>query len=534
MAMIISQIRSPLSSTPEEIIRLGLKKAGISPAGAREAAVHKTSLDARKQDRICLVSSVFVRLEPEREAALCGKLPFCAAVEETEIQFTPGKEKLDGRPVIAGFGPAGMFAALTLAEYGYRPLVLERGRDMDSRVERVRSFWRGGPLDPESNVQFGEGGAGTFSDGKLTTRIKDPFCAHILKKLVEFGAPPEILTQAKPHIGTDLLRDVVKNLRERVLELGGEIRFQEPMLDFVTESGRLTSLMTPQGSVAAGVLILAVGHSARDTFQMLLKRGILMEPKPFSVGARIEHPQEAVNASLYGVHTGNPLLPQGEYQLSWRQGGRAVYTFCMCPGGFVVPAASEEGGVVTNGMSEHARNQPNANSALVVSVSPEDFPSGPLGGMMFAQEIERRAYQMGIGQGAPPYTAPAVSVGAFLEGKTGISSQGVQPSYALGTAPGDFDKLLPSPIPEWMRKGIRLFSRQLSCFGDPEAVLTGPETRTSSPVRIPRENSLYSRSLSNLIPCGEGAGYAGGIVSAAVDGMRAAQAVITRYSPDAK
>ncbi len=425
--------------------------------------------------------------------------------------------------VIAGFGPAGMFAALTLAEYGFEPLVIERGACVDERVQIVNNFWTKAQLDPSTNVQFGEGGAGTFSDGKLTTRIKDPLCRHVLEKLVEFGAPEEILIKAKPHIGTDRLRKVVKNIREKVIELGGKVRFNSVLTDFDTENGKIKSV-TINGSevIPCDALILAIGHSARDTFEMLYNKKIFLEPKPFSVGARIEHKQSDVNRSLYGKHWNNSNLPQGEYQLSYRSGERAVYTFCMCPGGTVVPSSSETETVVTNGMSEFARDGENANSALVVSVSPEDFGGDPLDGVKFAREIERKAYMLA----GKNYSAPASTVGSFLEGKGSMHGAEVMPTYAIGVTECNFDGLFPKQVTEMMRIGLNIFSRKMKCFGNRNAVLTAPETRTSSPVRITRNENMTSLSVDGMYPCGEGAGYAGGIMSAAVDGVKCALKII--------
>ncbi|HOV41770.1 MAG TPA: NAD(P)/FAD-dependent oxidoreductase [Oscillospiraceae bacterium] len=333
MAIIISEIETPIEASKNDIIELALKKAGISRSDILKAEIHKTSLDARKQDKIKFVSSVYAELKSEKlEINLCEKFKNCSIAAMPKLEPKIGSQKLDGRIAIAGFGPAGMFAALTLAEYGYKPIVIERGSNVEKRIQKVNNFWNNAVLDSECNVQFGEGGAGTFSDGKLTTRIKDPLCRHILEKFVEFGAPEEILVKAKPHIGTDKLRGVVKALREKIISLGGEILFDTKLLDIEIKNGRLYSISSSSGKIKTDALILAIGHSARDTFEMLAQKGVFMEPKAFSVGARIEHTQESVNKSLYGNHFDNPLLPQGEYQLSYRENERAVYTFCMCPG----------------------------------------------------------------------------------------------------------------------------------------------------------------------------------------------------------
>lgn len=532
MAVIISQVKTPVTAAGEEIVGTALKKAGLAPAAVLRSGVRKTSLDARDNSRICFVSSVWAELGDEAaERRLCERKPFCDHVPEGAVKILPDRispGRTDGkkkRVVIAGFGPAGIFAALTLAEYGFEPVVAERGGDVDEREEAVRKFRCGGELDVSTNIQFGEGGAGTFSDGKLTTRINDPLCRYVLERFAEHGAPEEILYRAKPHIGTDMLRGVLKNLRKKIIALGGQVRFHTALTDISSENGRLRSaILNGCEEVPCDALILAVGHSARDTFEMLSDRKIFIEPKPFSVGARIEHTQEAVNRSLYGKQWDNPNLPQGEYQLSYRTNGRAVYTFCMCPGGVVVPAASERETVVTNGMSEFARNGANANSALAVSVSPEDFGKKPLDGVKFVREIEKKAYSLALGGGK--YFAPAVSVGSFLNGGGSLKGASVTPTYSPGVTECSFDGLFPGYVTEMMRTGIQSFSRKMKCFGDPGAVLTAPETRTSSPVRITRSGSMESSSLKGLYPCGEGAGYAGGIMSAAVDGVRCALKII--------
>lgn len=525
MAIIISQIKSPITASHEEIISAALKKIGLKLAETVRSGVHKTSLDARNNDNIRLVSSVWVELEDENdELYICGKYPFCSAVSQQKL-MPPNALSNRKRVVIAGFGPAGMFAALTLAEYGFEPLVIERGGNVDERVQAVNNFWHCRKLDSSTNVQFGEGGAGTFSDGKLTTRIREPLCRHVLEKLVEFGAPEEILIKAKPHIGTDKLRNVVKNIRDKIIKLGGHVRFHSVLTDFNEENGKIKSV-TINGNeiVPCDALILAIGHSARDTFEMLYNKKIFLEPKSFSVGARIEHKQEAVNRSLYGKHWNNSMLPQGEYQLSYRRGERAVYTFCMCPGGMVVPSSSEAETVVTNGMSEFTRDGEYANAALVVSVSADDFGSNPLDGVKFVRAIERKAYLLA----GENYNAPATSVGSFLEEKGSLKGASVVPTYAIGVTECSFDDLFPSFVTEMMRTGINVFSNKMKCFGDKGAVLTAPETRTSSPVRITRNEKMMSLSLSGLYPCGEGAGYAGGIMSAAVDGVKCALKIIEK------
>lgn len=528
MAVIISDINTPLNSDDNAVISAALKKAGITEKNIRRCGVYKTSLDARKRNNIHKVSSVRIELnDPAEEEALCGRLEKCSYAQESGISPVFGKEVCKDRIAVIGFGPAGMFAALTLARYGYHPIVFERGGNIDSRVKAVDTFWNGGAFSPISNVQFGEGGAGTFSDGKLTTRIHDPLCRYVLETFAEMGAPEEILTKAKPHIGTDKLRDVVKNIRCEIISLGGEVYFETKVSDIGIKNGRAVSVTAGGNEYAVSAVVAAVGHSARDTFSMLLGKGIFIEPKPFSCGARIEHSRESVNESLYGEYAGSPYLPEGEYQLSYRKGGRAVYTFCMCPGGYVVPSQSEEGTVVTNGMSEFSRNGKNSNSALVVSVSPEDFGTKPLDGVKFAENIEKRAYTAANG-----YEAPALTVSAFLKGGVSLSGAAVEPTYPIGVRAADFNKIFPSYITDMMKTGISEFSKKMKCFGNGGAVLTAPETRTSSPVRITRGENFCALGTEGLYPCGEGAGYAGGIMSAAVDGVNCALKIMECFAPD--
>lgn len=528
MAIIISQIKTDISAGEQEIISAAVKKLRIDRKSVRACHLHKTSLDARNNDAIKLVSSVWIELESENdEKSLCAKFEkdnSCTYVEN-DIEIIPpeqvGEKK---RVVVVGFGPAGMFAALTLAEYGFSPIVLERGAAVDERVRAVESFWNGGAFSEQTNVQFGEGGAGTFSDGKLTTRIKDPMCRRVLQRLAEFGAPQEILTKAKPHIGTDKLRSVVKAIRERITELGGEVRFYTKLDDIIIKNGRVCAAVANGTEIPCDAVILAIGHSARDTFEMLMKKGVFIEPKPFSVGVRIEHRQSEVDRSLYGRQAGNPNLPKGEYQLSHRRNGRGVYTFCMCPGGMVVPSQSEENTVVTNGMSEFARDGENANAAVVVGVSPDDFGKEPLDGVDFARKLERKAFILS----GKNYTAPACTVGRLLHGKGELTQSNISPTYARGLTECDLSELFPDFITDMLKKGLVDFSHKMKCFGDMNAVLTAPETRTSSPVRITRGDDLCSLNVEGLYPCGEGAGYAGGIMSAAADGMNVAKKIIIK------
>lgn len=514
MPILIHQIKCPIDESEEYARKKALKALGLNSGDVKEISVHKRSLDARRGREISFVYSFLINLiDKSKEKSIAQKRK---AVFVEDQKFFP-KCVLDKRAkiVIAGFGPAGMFAALTLARMGYKPLVLERGGSMEERVNAVESFWKGGTLDVSSNVQFGEGGAGTFSDGKLTTRIKDPLCKVVLEEFVNFGAYKEILTLAKPHIGTDKIREIVVRLRKEIERLGGEVLFNSPLDGINIKNGKVESIFSQGREIKTDKLILSIGHSARDTFELLLNKGVLIEPKPFSVGARIEHRQLDVDKSLYGVLAGDKRLPKGEYQLSKRfPDGSAVYTFCMCPGGYVVPSQSEEKTVLTNGMSLSSRSGENANSAVVVSVSPSDFGNHPLDGVKFAREIEKRAYRLTGG-----YSAPCMSVKGFLGDCKDIKTN-IKPTYSLGTCYTDLTKLFPSRIIRLMKEGLSDFSKKMSCFSD--GLLTGPETRTSSPVRIPRNSDMTAVGIQNLYPTGEGAGYAGGIMSAAVDGIKAA------------
>lgn len=528
MAVIITNIKSSVTEEAESIIKKALKKISVREDEVKNSGIYKSSLDARKQSDIHFVHSVYAELENiSTEKKLCEKNSFCQYIDSEVKSPVICKDAYKGRIAVIGFGPAGLFCALVLSENGYKPVVFERGEPVDDRARSVDSFWSGGPLNINSNVQFGEGGAGTFSDGKLTTRIKDPFCRYVLNSFVQFGAPEEILTKAKPHIGTDKLRSVIKKMREKIIENGGEIYFNTTVTDLETENGKICSVKTTRGSFDAAAVVLAVGNSARDTFEMLFSKQIMLQPKPFSVGVRIEHLQEDVNESLYGNCKNNPFLPPGEYQLSYRdREGNGVYTFCMCPGGMVVPSSSEENTVVTNGMSEFARGGKNANSAVAVSVSEKDFGSSPLDGMYFARELECKAFKLA----GKNYKAPATTVGGFIDNKPSLESS-ITPTFARGLSECDFNSLFSERINNMLLSGLNDFGRKMKCFKKRDAVMTAPETRTSAPLRILRNENLVSPSLSNLYPCGEGAGYAGGITSAAVDGIKTAYRIMECYSP---
>ena len=530
MPIVISSVRIPIEESADEAVDKAISLLGISRRWIKDAYVMKTSLDARRRNHMTLVCSVGVELtDPSREPHLAARRKNSSISykprEVLEIRF--GVKKMKERPVVVGFGPAGMFAALLLARNGYRPIVYERGARVEDRVQAVEHFWKTGMLNERTNVQFGEGGAGTFSDGKLTTRISDSRCTFVLEELVNHGAPKEILQRSKPHIGTDKLRSVVKNIREEILALGGEIFFEKTLTGVEHQGGNLRALLIEGQPIPCETAILAIGHSARDTFMSLMEDGVFFEPKAFSVGVRIEHLQKEIDKALFGEYAGSPLVGVGEYQLSYRKGNRGVYTFCMCPGGLVVPASSVADTVVTNGMSEFARDQVNANAALVVSVDRDDFGVRPQDPIRFQERLEHSAFLAGGGN----YRAPVQTVGRFLNHRSGADFGKVTPSYSLGVTPASLDDILPSFVTAMMREGLMQFQRRLPGFAAEDAVLTGVETRTSSPVRMTRGDRLESISVSGVYPCGEGAGYAGGIMSAAVDGIRVAQEIMKKYAP---
>ncbi|MEG2676958.1 MAG: hypothetical protein RR933_02460 [Oscillospiraceae bacterium] len=526
--IIVSGVRIPLGENDESAVRAAREKLALAPSEIVSGKVRRVSYDSR-HGSVSKVCSVLLELKSSGdEIKLCEKNGAVSAFDKKELKLTAGNNRLKSRPVVVGFGPSGMFAAYLLSEYGFRPIVIERGEQVENRVKSVEGFFRNASLNPESNVQFGEGGAGTFSDGKLTTRINDSLCDYVLDTLVMLGAPEDILYRAKPHIGTDRLRAVVRAMRERIIQNGGEFRFNTKLENIVSAGGEIRAVSCAQDSIETETVLLCCGHSARDTFEMLRTNGLELCAKPFSVGVRIEHLQEDIDRAVFGRHAGNPLLPKGEYALASKVNGRGVYTFCMCPGGTVVAAASESGGVVVNGMSEYSRGGKNANSAVAVSVSPSDFGSDPFDALRFQRELEQTAFRLGENS----YRAPAQDFESFKNSKPGLKISSVEPTYPIGVAESDFTKLFGQKISKTLALGITELGKKLRGFDSLSAVLTGVETRTSSPIRIMRDElSREATRLHGLYPCGEGAGYAGGIMSAAVDGLKSASSIIEKYKP---
>ncbi|MEP7300747.1 MAG: NAD(P)/FAD-dependent oxidoreductase [Caldimonas sp.] len=553
----LTEIRLPLEH-PEPALRAAvLARLGIADGALHAMTVFKRGHDARKRSAIVLVYTVDCAVDDE--AAVLARHagdPHVRGAPDTAYRFVaqaPADFAASAapRPIVVGFGPCGLFAALLLAQMGFRPLVLERGRAVRERTRDTWGLWRRGVLDPESNVQFGEGGAGTFSDGKLWSQISDP--RHLTRKVIaEFvaaGAPEEIAWVAKPHIGTFRLVGVVEKMRAEIERLGGEVRFGARVVDLRIEAGRVRGVTiagSPGGAAPADIrsdrVVLALGHSARDTFAMLHRRGVAMQAKPFSIGFRIEHPQSLIDRARFGEkYAGHPLLGAADYKLVHHaQNGRSVYSFCMCPGGTVVAATSEPGCVVTNGMSQYSRNERNANAGIVVAIAPEDYRAAgstgevdPLDGIAFQRFWESRAYALG----GESYAAPGQRVGDFLAGRASTAFERVLPSYQPGVLPTDLaapgNESLPSYAIEAIREALPAFARQIAGFAMEDAVLTGVETRTSSPLRMPRGKDLESVNVAGLYPCGEGAGYAGGIMSAAVDGIEVAEAVARALTGDA-
>jgi len=524
----LTEVKLPLDHPEGDIKNTIIKRLGIADDDLISHVIFKRGVDARKAHAILFTYTLNVAVRDE--AAILARFkndPHVSIAPDTSYHFVAqAPQNLPSRPVVIGMGPAGLFSGLILAQMGFHPLILERGKAVRERTKDTFGLWRQGVLNPESNVQFGEGGAGTFSDGKLHSQIKDPrhLGRKVLEEFVKAGAPEEILYVGKPHIGTFRLVGMVEKMRETIQSLGGEIRFESRVDDIEIENGAVRGVVLASGErIATNHLVLAVGHSARDTFEMLHKRGIYIEAKPFSIGFRIEHPQSLIDRARYGSNAGSPLLGAADYKLVHHaSNGRSVYSFCMCPGGTVVAAASEPGRVVTNGMSQYSRNERNANSGIVVGITPEDFPGDPLAGVEFQRRWESRAFELGGGN----YRAPGQLVGDFLAGRPSRNFGAVLPSYTPGVHLCDLSSALPDYAIAAIREALPAFAKQIKGFDMADAVLTGVETRTSSPIRIKRNgDDLQSINTRGLYPAGEGAGYAGGILSAAVDGIRVAEAV---------
>jgi uncharacterized protein len=526
----ITELPLPLDYTPETLRAVLVKRLKIRDADLLEHTLFKRSYDARKKNTgilfICIVdvtvadeAAVLKRFAQDRQIGL--------APDTSYRPVAKAPADLAERPVVIGFGPGGLFAALLLAQMGFKPIVLERGRDVRRRTQDTWALWRKNELTPESNVQFGEGGAGLFSDGKLYSQIKDPkfYGRKVMHEFVRAGAPPEILFVSKPHIGTFRLTGIVEKMRAEIISLGGEVRFESKVTDVLIDNGQIEGCVLESGeTLRSRHVVLALGHSSRDTLRMLERRAVFLEAKPFAIGFRIEHPQSLVDRARFGRFAGHPELGAADYKLVHHaSNGRSVYSFCMCPGGMVVAATSEAGRVVTNGMSQYSRNERNANAGIVVGINPEaDFPGGPLAGIALQEALEEKAFELG----GRDYCAPGQLVGDFLRGTASTQLGEVQPSYQPGVKLGDLAPSLPAYAIDAIREALPMFGRQLHGFDRDDAVLTGVESRTSSPVRITRDaESLQSLNVRGLYPCGEGAGYAGGILSAGVDGIKVAEAV---------
>ncbi|MFL6619018.1 MAG: NAD(P)/FAD-dependent oxidoreductase [Povalibacter sp.] len=526
----ITELSLPLDHPAEALRSAILKRLKISDGELLSFTIFKRSYDARKKNSV-ITWVYIIDLTARNEAAILKRFAADPHVRlAPDTRYYPVGEaphSLNERPIVIGFGPCGLFAALILAQMGFKPIVLERGRDVRHRTKDTWGLWRKNTLNPESNVQFGEGGAGLFSDGKLYSQIKDPkfYGRKVMQEFVQAGAPEEILYVSKPHIGTFRLTGVVSRMREHIISLGGEVRFESKVVDVLIENGQMRGVVLENGEqVSSRHVVLALGHSSRDTFRVLHRRGVFMEPKPFAIGFRIEHPQSLIDKARLGKYAGHPELGAADYKLVHHaKNGRAVYSFCMCPGGTVVAATSEPKRVVTNGMSQYSRNERNANAGIVVGINPQqDFPGSPLAGVELQEQLEAHAYTLG----GEDYCAPGQLVGDFVRGVPSSQWGEVEPSYTPGVRLVDMGSALPGYAIEAMREAMPEFGKQIRGFDRADAILTGVETRTSSPVRITRDDeTLQSLNVRGLYPCGEGAGYAGGILSAGVDGIKVAEAV---------
>ncbi len=523
----ITELKLPLNHSESDLNTAITKRLGISPAELIDFKIFRRAFDARKKHDICLVYTIDIKVKYENNIlARYSNDPKIALTPDTNYRFvTQASKNLITRPIVIGTGPCGLFAGLILAQMGFRPIILERGKEVRERTKDTFGLWRKRQFNPESNVQFGEGGAGTFSDGKLYTQIKDPnhYGRKVLTEFVKAGAPAEILYVSKPHIGTYRLVTVVEHMRATIESLGGEIHFQSRVEKIEIENNQVHGVTLANGeTIASDHVVLAVGHSARDTFKMLYEQGVYIEAKPFSVGFRIEHPQSLIDVCRYGSNAGNPILGAADYKLVHHcKNGRSVYSFCMCPGGTVVAATSEAEHVVTNGMSQYSRNERNANSGIVVGITPEDYSGHPLAGIEYQRRLEAHAYMLG----GKTYAAPGQLVGDFLANVPSIAFGKIMPSYLPDVHLCNLDSALPDYAIAAIREALPAFDKKIPGFAMPDAVLTGVETRTSSPIRIKRNAQYQSINTKGLYPAGEGAGYAGGILSAAVDGIKVAEAL---------
>lgn len=530
MSIRINNITLEIDESLELLKGKAAKKLKIKPQYIKKIKILRESIDARR-NAIRFNYTLEVVCENEKKiAAKANNKDIKMDMDENFESIEIGNKKMDNRPVIVGMGPAGMFAGLIMAKNGYKPIIIERGETVNKRTEAVNKFWNKGILDIDCNVQFGEGGAGTFSDGKLTTRIKDKRCDYVIEELIKAGAPEDIAYIGKPHVGTDILKIVVKNIREKIIAYGGEIHFNSKLKDINIIDNKIESILVNDLRIPCDNLIIAIGHSARDTYEMLYEKGVAMEAKPFAIGVRIEHLQSVIDENQYGKYAGHPRLKAADYRLTYtsKVTTRSIYSFCMCPGGEVVAAASEDNRLVTNGMSYYKRDKTNANSALVVTVTPEDFLSHvPLAGMEFQRYYEELAYKLGGGN----YNAPICLIGDFLQDKVSSKLGKVKPTYKPGYEFRDLRQCLPSYVIESLKEGINVFGKKISGFSHNDGIITGIETRTSAPVRILRNENFHSINITGLFPAGEGAGYAGGIMSAAVDGMKVAERIMKEYTP---
>ncbi|OCN04373.1 hypothetical protein A4S06_11390 [Erysipelotrichaceae bacterium MTC7] len=519
----LDQVKLSLQESENDLQKKILKKLKIRASDLQSFALYRKNIDARHH-QLYFSYSIDVCVKDEK-AILAKKLTNVRKLEpKAQAPLHPGIVELHTRPIIVGFGPAGMFCALQLAQMGYRPRVFERGSQVEKRIKDVDAFYQKGVLNEESNIQFGEGGAGTFSDGKLTARTKDVRVQRVYDMFVQHGAPNEILYDAYPHIGSDILVEVTKRMREEIIALGGSIHFDSKVEALLIEADVCKGIIVNKQEIYSDVVVLALGNSSRDSFQAFHAQGVLMESKPFAVGVRIEHTQKAINEALYHSYAGHDSLPQASYRLTHNVEGTGVYTFCMCPGGQVVAATSKEGHVVVNGMSNYARDKENANAAILVQVDERDYGEGIFKGMEFQEKLERLAYTLG----GSNYKAPAQRVSEFLEDAS--DGEMIEPSYPLGVTYTNLRKLLPANIVYKMQEGIKAFQKKNAAFKNGNAILTGVETRSSSPIRICRNEKMESTSTAHLYPIGEGSGYAGGITSSAIDGLKCAEVIISKYN----